>query len=325
MQITSSISRSIVVAGIATLLFTGCGTNGSQFNPVATRPMASQQNTKIQPDTEDPTFVAWVGSCWVYWVSEGPSVGYYIYEPAGCDPAEGIYRGGAYASAQKASFVGEVKGSTSSIGVYNNKLKQVNVLAGLTGDPVGIATDAKGDVWATNYPSNTISEYNPGATEPSATYADGNLSSLRYIAVDKDGSVYVSGQGAGSGSLEVDELQASTFTPIKTITGAVGAGIAIAPKTKTLWVCDEGDGTSGTISGYAMPGFKRRMQIAYSGDDTGIAVAKSGKEVYAIDNVTDGSAFDVSFVAYDAKTGKAINSTPSITTSAKVVGIADRK
>jgi hypothetical protein len=203
--------------------------------------------------------------------------------------------------------------------------KQVGTLTGLTGNPIGIATDSKADVWATNSPSNTISEYNPGATTPSATYTDKSLSSLRYITVDKNDNVYVSGQSQASGSLEVDELQGSAFSPIKTITGTTGAGIVVAPTGKTLWVCDEGDGSKGTISGYTIPGFKRMQQIAYSGDDTGIAVALSGKELYAIDNVANGSEFNVSVVIYNAKTGKLVSSSPSITTAAKDVGIATRR
>lgn len=328
MHNSSSLYRSIFIASIAALSFAGCSANGSQFNPAAAPATTSGQPTKIQPDQQvggAPYYVA-VGGCIAYYVYNVHKQEYdIIYAPKGCNPFAGGYNGLGSLSLTNSVLVGVSAGGTNAIAVENPKGKQIGTLTGLTGEPVGIATDSKGDVWATNYPSNTISEYNPGATEPSATYTDGNLSSLRYIAMDQNNNVYVSGQSAGSGGLEVDQLQASAFIPIKTITGAVGAGIAISPKTRTLWVCDEGDRTSGTISAYTMPGFNRRMQIAYSGDDTGIAAAKSGKEVYAINNVADGSQFDVSVVRYDSKTGKVLGSTPSITTSAPAVGISNHK
>lgn len=319
----SGFSRSILLGITVALFVAGCGASGSQFSPTAaTMASGSSTNaTKMRHDDIKPTYLYMVGSCFVYWVTEGSS-GYYLYEPPGCDPAEGAYTGVASENKEQKFLAGVSTASSNFIAVANSKGKQVGTLTGLTGDPVGIATDAKADVWATNYPSNTISEFGPGAKTPTATFTDGNLSSLRYVAVDQDNNVYVSGQRAGSGNLEVDELQGSAFTPIKTITGAVGAGIAISPKTKTLWVCDEGDGTSGTISGYTIPGFKRRMQSVTSGDDTGIAVSKSGKEIYVIDNVADGSQFDVSVVVYNAKTGKVVSTAPSITTSAKAVGIS---
>jgi hypothetical protein len=328
MQNSSSLSRSVLVASIAALYFTGCSANGSQFNPAPAPATTLQQVTKMQPDQ-----VIGGGS---FYIASGNCVAYYVYNvhtqewdvhyfPEGCQfwfagPNNGL----GYVTATNDWLVGESTSGTNVIAVENAKGKQIGTLTGLTGEPVGIATDSKGDIWATNSPSNAISEYYAGATEPSATFTDGNLSSVRYIAVDQNNNVYVSGQSAGSGNLEVDKLEASAFIPIKTITGVVGAGIAVSPKSQMLWVCDEGNGTSGTISGYTMPGFKRRMQIAYSGDDTGIAVAKTGKQLYAVDNVADGSQFDVSVVVYDARTGKEVNSTPATITSAKVLGISHK-
>jgi hypothetical protein len=329
MQNSSRLSQSTLAAGIAALILVGCSANGSQFNPAATPATTLQQATRMQPDQEiggSPVYTA-AGNCIVEYVYNVHTHQYDEYVlPKGCHNADGgPFLGIAYQPIAHQWFMGASAASANFIAVENSKGKQVGTLTGLTGSPVGIATDSKGDVWATNFPSNTISEYNPGATEPSASYTDGNLASLRYIAVDQNDRVYVSGQSSGSGSLEVDELQGFAFTPINTITGAVGAGIAVSPTTQTLWVCDEGDGTSGTISAYTMPGFKRRVQFAYSGDDTGIAVNKSGKQLYAINNVADGSQFNVSVVVYDGKTGKVLGSTPSFTASAKAVGISNRK
>jgi hypothetical protein len=179
--------------------------------------------------------------------------------------------------------------------------------------------DAKDDVWATSSPSNTISEYTHGATKPTATYTDDNMSSISYIASDKADDVYVSGQGK-SGKLEVDELHGSSFAPIKTITGSVGGGITVASG-NTLWVCDEGNGEKGTMSSYTIPGFKRREEFAYSGSDTGIAVTPSGKQLWAINNVASGSTFNVGVVIYSAK-GKVISSSPVDNLREESVGIA---
>jgi hypothetical protein len=230
-------------------------------------------------------------------------------------------------AATKDWLVGQGLSASSSpaIVAYNNKWVQVGTLTGLTGDPVGIATDAKGTVWASNYPENTLTEYAPGAKTPTATYTDANLSRLAYVTLDKNDNVYVSGQSAGSGNLlEVDELSAGSqqFSRIQTITGTTGGGIEIAHTATDsfLWVCDEGNGSNGTISAYTIPGYKQSNQFAYSGDDTGIAVASSGKEVYAVSVGVNGSEFSASIVVYNAKTGKVIRSSPSMTTFQPVVG-----
>jgi hypothetical protein len=250
---------------------------------------------------------------------------YVSYEPPGCTyyyrfP---LFDGIAHATAAsaKAWFVGQaVSASATQILEYSDKWKAVATLTGLTGVPIGIMLDSKGDVWATNSPSNTISEYSKGSTTPTATYTDDNMSSISYIASDKANDVYVSGQGK-SGNLEVDELSGSTFAPIKTITGSVGGGIALETNGKTLWVCDEGTGKKGTISSYTIPGYKRREQFAYLGSDTGIAVTASGKQVWAINNVASGSTFNVDVVIYSAK-GKVISSSPGDNNSVESVGIA---
>jgi hypothetical protein len=250
---------------------------------------------------------------------------YFIsFEPPGCTY---YYRFPSFdgmahdtASSAKAWFVGQaVSASATQILEYSDKWKEVATLTGLTGVPIGIMLDSKGDVWATNSPSNTISEFAKGSTTPTATYTDDNMSSISYIASDKANDVYVSGQGK-SGNLEVDELQGSRFAPIKTITGSVGGGIAVASG-KTIWVCDEGTGTKGTISSYTIPGFKRREQFAYSGSDTGIAVTTSDKQVWAVNNVASGSQFHVRIVIYSAK-GKVLLSGPGSNSPEESVGIA---
>jgi DNA-binding beta-propeller fold protein YncE len=321
------ISTLFTSAAVATLA--ACSGNMAPTPSTAYAQPALPLNSaiKVRPDAVNvPHITTWSGNCTVTY-AEVNGVWRYYYSPYGCDPAEGVegYQGGTFDDTNHDWLVGEHSASQNSVLVLNQKGTQVGALTGLIGDPVGIATDSKGDVWVTNYPTNTISEFDAGATVPTATYTDGNMSSVRYVTLDKNGNIYLSGQAAGSGSLEVDELQGSAFLRIKSITGAVGAGIAVAPKSKTLWVCDEGNGTSGTIAGYTLEGFKRREAFSYSGDDTGIAVAPSEKEIYAIDNAANGSQFNVNAVIYDAPTGKVINSTPAITASTKVLGISNRR
>jgi len=300
---------------------------GNLTGPTATSQLSSAIAGRVRPDDVDPYFVTWTGNCTVYEVYEGvPPNGVWRFEyiPYGCDPAEGTNTGGTYEKATKNWLVGQ---STSAIAIYNPKWKEVGTLTnGLTGAQVGIATDLKGDIFASNFPSNTLTEYARGGTSPIASYTDTNLASLSYVTVDKNDNVYVSGQSEGSGGLEVDELStgSSQFSPIKTITGITGAGIVVAHSGKALWVCDEGNGSKGTISAYAIPSFKRSVQFAYSGSDTGIAVAASGKQVYAVDNVAYGSEYSVSLVIYDAKTGKVINASPGITTAKPAMGISQK-
>jgi hypothetical protein len=251
---------------------------------------------------------------------------YVSYEPPGCtyyypfpfDDGAGHVDAGP----EKAWFVGQITSASSSqILEYNKSWVLTATLTGLTGAPTGIAIDAKDDVWATNSPSNTISEYSRGSTKPTATYTDASMSSISYLALDKSGDVYVSGQGK-SGNLEVDELHGSSFAPIKTITGSVGGGITADANGKTLWVCDEGTGAKGTISSYTIPGFKRREQFAYSGSDTGIAVSASGKLIFAVNNtVASGSTFNVDVVIYSEK-GKMISSSPADNRPEESQGIA---
>jgi hypothetical protein len=326
----------VAVAALMTQPLAGCSgasqalPSGNVTEASATSRVSLANAAGIRPDAAVmySYTVSGPGECATLWTFVRPS-GPWIsqIEPIGCEIGSYAVAGIAYASENKASFVGERSTSTNVIAVYNEKWKQVSELTGLTGDPVGIATDAKGTVFASNFPSNTLTEYARGGTSPIATYTDANLSSVSYVTVDNNGNVYVSGQSEGSGSLEVDELStgSSRFSPIKTITGAIGAGIAVAHTGKTLWVCDEGNGSKGTISAYTIPAFKRSEQFAYSGDDTGIAVAPSGTQVSAVDNVAYGSGYNVSVVIYSAKTGKIINATPSVTMSAKSLGIAIRR
>jgi hypothetical protein len=242
--------------------------------------------------------------------------------PAGCNPySEPELTGVAATSAY--IYVGE----SSTVAVYTKKTKQIGTLTGLTGIPLGITSDVRENVWVTNYPSNSLSAFAPGASTPTATYSDANLSSMSFVAADQNGNIYVSGQSATTGALEVDQLTPATgnFVPLSSIGGAVAGGIAVQTKTGLLWVCDEGNGSSGTISSYSLSTFQRVTQFAYSGIDTGIAVPPSGPAVYAINNVVAGSAFTVRGIEYDAKSGKVAASAPAFSSAQLTIGIALEK
>jgi hypothetical protein len=146
---------------------------------------------------------------------------------------------------------------------------------------------------------------------------------MSFVTADQNSNIYISGQSASTGALEVDELNPATgnFVPLSSISGAIAGGIAFQAKTGLLWVCDEGTGSGGTISSYASPSFKRRTQFAYSGVDTGIAVPASGPYLYALNNVVSGSGYNVSGVVYAVKTGQVVASSPALNSAAEEVGI----
>lgn len=73
-----------------------------------------------------------------------------------------------------------------------------------------MAADSQGNLWVTNAPSTSISEFARGNTSPIATLLDSNLSSASYLAADQYNNVYVEGQSTSG--IEIDELAAGGTT-----------------------------------------------------------------------------------------------------------------
>jgi sugar lactone lactonase YvrE len=80
--------------------------------------------------------------------------------------------------------------------------------------PEGAATDSQGNLYVTNTPANTVTEYAAGSTNVSFTYSSG-LSSPAAVAVDKKQNVYVTSIGSGSVTIFLQGVN----SPHATLTG----------------------------------------------------------------------------------------------------------
>jgi hypothetical protein len=213
----------------------------------------------------------------------------------------------------KLFYVGLAAETVIVLKYAKNEWTQIATMTGLNGNPVGMATDSRGDLWVTNSPTTTISEFAKGTTTPIASYTDANLNSVNYLTVDKKNNVYV--EGYSGSAMEIDELTASgTFTAIAK-PGQVGTtpgGLAVQEHTTAtyMWINDQGSGSgTGRISRYLLKGgsLKSTGSFSYSGIDGAIAVDPSGKDtgdVYATDNVVSGSQYTGTTVEYAFPSGK---------------------
>jgi sugar lactone lactonase YvrE len=88
----------------------------------------------------------------------------------------------------------------------------------LTGNlsPAGLAFDSHGNLFVVNNGNNTVSEFAPGATTPSATLT--GLNSPLDLVFDGSGNLYVTNFGSNS----VSEFAPGTTTPSATLTGLNG-------------------------------------------------------------------------------------------------------
>jgi hypothetical protein len=216
--------------------------------------------------------------------------------------------------------------------VMFERTKKVATLTGLTGEPIGLAVDRAGNVWATNSPSTTISEFAKGSTKPTATYTDANLTSASYLAVDPAGGVYVEGQAADG--IEVDVLAAgsSAFAPISQPgkVGLTAGGLAVQSRGATtyVWINDQGTASkTAAISRYILKGGSLYLKgsFGYSGVNGAIWADPAGEQVtrvWAVNSVSYGSEFNTSAIEYAMPSGKIIAATPPATMSTQAVGVA---
>jgi hypothetical protein len=234
----------------------------------------------------------------------------------------------------KTSYAGFSNGTVAVAQWKKGRYSKAGTLTGLTGNPTGIASDFKGNLWVTNSPSATIGEFYPGARSPSQTYTDSNLASLSYVAVDRRNDIYVEGQSRANGEIEVDELQAGgTFRSI-VASGQLGytaGGLAVIVnngKTGYLFVNDQGTANGPpTITRWLLKDGKLTNDdsFKYSGIDTALSVDPSGKDtmhVWAANNVRSSSEFTTNGVEYAFPSGGVVASTPTTTSSFESFGIA---
>lgn len=254
------------------------------------------------------------------------------YAPGDKEP--GVYR----CESGTAVPLGIATGSNLLYGGFGNTIvvfnhaRKVALLKGLTGEPIGLAVDYRGNVWAGDSPSDTISEFAKGATKPTATYTDSNLTSVNYLAVDASGDVYVEGQAAYSIEVDVLPVGGATFTPISQ-RGKVGltpGGLAVQSTGKTtyVWINDQGTPSSpAAISRYVLKGSALYLEgsFTYSGTNGAIWADPAGKNInriWAVNNVPYGSGFNSSAVEYAMPGGKVIRATVPTNSSTEAVGIA---
>lgn len=187
-------------------------------------------------------------------------------------------------------------------------------------------------MWATNSPSATISEFAVGATKPTASYTDSNLTSASYLAVDAMGNVYVEGQAAYSIEVDVLPVGDATFKVVASPgqVGLTAGGLTVqnAGRKTYLWINDQGAASSpAAISRYVLRGSSLDFDgsFNYSGIDGAIWADPAGKHishVFAINNVVVGSEYASSAVEYAMPGGKIINATPASTGATEALGIA---
>lgn len=312
-------SIALMVAIAATVATYGCGS----VAPMSSVAPASKSQQMRPMDSKDVVTKscgnAHPGQSCGWWTEPNPWDIHYVNEEA-YGGGDGLFSG------SNTLYIG----NGNSIYVQVKK-KYKYTLTGLTGAPIGIAADSKGTVWASNSPSNVLSEFPAGETKASATYTDTNLTSLSYVAVDRFDNVYVEGQG--SSGIEVDELSTAsgTFTPIGQPgeLGAIAGGLAFQ-KEKTgsyLWINDQGTSSgSGRLTQWVFQNgaLKKVASFGYAGRNGAIWADPSGKDIkhiFATNNVPYGTEVQNKGVEYELPDGKIVSESGTGIESAEDVGI----
>jgi len=198
--------------------------------------------------------------------------------------------------------VGGTTATSNIVGRYSAKWQSLSELNGIESVPLGVAEDLSGNIYVTqNVGVSEVLMFPPGSSNASQTFIDSNLSSVYWVAVDKRRDIFV--DGLKGSALEVDELPAGStkFTALP-ITGQMPGGLAI-DRRQNLWVSDQGNGVSGTISEYPPPYQKMKTGFKYAGDNTGIVVNATGTLLGAANNYIQSSQTYSSPVIYNIPAG----------------------
>jgi hypothetical protein len=277
---------------------------------------ASQGQTRAIPDTIDnPAINYYQCSPCVCWRNIDTGATGTVYccpnsQGTPCDYTHVLTYGIAHATSIYAG------GLTSlSIQKLNLHLQAVATYTGIPGEPVSDFAVGKKSLVAASFGcvgsscgDNVLTYWGGFSPTPTQTIVDGNLSSMSSLAMDNHDDVFVAGQSAATGALEVDEVSAKSGA-IKAlgVTGSVAAGLAI-DNHNDLWVEDQGNGVTGTMSeytpatGYSNPA----TSFAVSAGDTKIAVDAQGGEMLASNNILDGSEYASQMIAYQLPAGNII-------------------
>jgi hypothetical protein len=214
------------------------------------------------------------------------------------------------ASQTTSSNVNEIALASKSFKPLGELTNGINTVA------LGVAQDPRGNLYIGQVGTNQILVYAAGSTYPTETLTEPNISNVYYLATDKAGDLFVDGWAYGSSetAFEVDELKAgsATFSRLN-VTGTFPGGLAIDKK-QNLWVDDQGNGTSGTISQYAPPSYaKLRTSFSYAGDNTEISIDSTNTQLVAANNFVQGSSVYSGGVVYSIPSGKVLSSaTPTL-------------
>lgn len=335
-----NLSRIGLSAGVAAVIFAGCSA-GSQFTPssgsaesqpaVAFQPAApvhavkSGRDAHIMPDLFMYDGMITIGNkvFWWYWNIWGQLKWGWI---SGIAQASNL--GGSSSNTKQL----DAATTDDTIDILSGQ-KLVTTLTGLNGAASGVGTDSRGNTFAAvNLGSQTVvEEFAKGATTPTATYPDSNLSSAVSLGIDKANRVYVEGQSQG-GAIEVDELVGSgTFMSLAQPGGlgvtAGGLAVQTSGKTTYVYINDLGNASDpANITRYEMTGKSLISQgsFQYAGINGAIAVDPSGKDtthVYAANNVPAGSAYSVSEIEYEFPSGAVVRQTPAQSAGEESTGI----
>jgi hypothetical protein len=172
----------------------------------------------------------------------------------------GIYQ--SYGLVGNGDTVAIANYSPAEVVTYNVKTKVSKVLSDTLGNPVDIAIDKHGNLYALNF--QNVAVFKAGSSKPSELQC-GTVHEGAAIAVDNEGNVYVNGYGPNF--MGIVEFRAGsqncTVLHLRAEEGYIG-GVGVDPKTDALIVVDDPDlcagGDEGRMIVYRKP---YRSRTAY--------------------------------------------------------------
>jgi hypothetical protein len=158
---------------------------------------------------------------------------------------------------------------TIAIVFPNTSSTDISITNSSINNPIGIAIDASGNAWISNYAGgvgDTVTELN-GSTGADISPVDpitgggftgGGLSGPYAIAIDGSGNAWITNSGFGSTGQSVTELNGSTGAPISGPSGYTGGGLKnpegiSVDASGYIWVANAGDGSVTQLYGSNAP------------------------------------------------------------------------
>lgn len=201
--------------------------------------------------------------------------------------------------------------NVNEVALANKKFKSEGILtSGIDSAVLGLAQSPSGNIYVGQSSTNQILVFAAGSTYPT-TLTEPNLANVYYLATDKAGDLFVDGLAYTSGIyvFELDEMKAGSSKFLRLpIKADFPGGIAV-DRRQDLWVADQGNGTSGTISEYLPPSYEKpKTSFSYAGDDTEISIDSSNNELVAANNFIQSSSEYSAGVVYSLPSGKVLAS-----------------